>query len=71
MKATIKAFTGLGAIFVSLVGVGLLAGTVYAYLKSDIFLGDTNNRNLILGILFGASIAVIGTGINGLCGICK
>lgn len=71
MKPLIKLFTGLGALIMLLIGVGILAITVYGFVNSSIFLGDTSTRNTVLYIMLGASLAIIGGSAEGLYGICK
>jgi hypothetical protein len=70
MRGLIKFFTGLGALILLLVGVGLLALTVYGYINSSIFLGS-DTQNLVLGIMLGVSLAIIGGSGEGIYGICK
>lgn len=70
MRGLIKFFTGLGALILLLVGVGLLALTIYGYINSSVFLGS-DSQNLVLGIMLGVSIAIIGGSGEGLYGICK
>lgn len=71
MKGLVKFFTGLGALILLLVGIGLLAVTIYGYVNSTIFLGDSSTKNLVLGIMLGVSLAIIGGSAEGIYGICK
>lgn len=71
MRGLIKLFTGLGALILLLIGIGVLAVTIYGFVNSTIFLGDANTRNLVLGIMLGVSLAIIGGAAEGLYGICK
>lgn len=70
MRGLLKFFTGLGALVLLLVGVGLLALTVYGYVNSSVFLGS-GSQNLVLGIMLGMSLAIIGGSAEGIYGICK
>lgn len=58
MRGLIKFFTGLGALILLLVGVGLLGLTVYGYINASIFLGS-DSQNLVLGIMLAVSLAII------------
>jgi hypothetical protein len=71
MRGLVKLFTGLGALAMLLIGIGILVVTVYGFVNSSIFLGDANTKNLVLGIMLGVSIAIIGGSGEGLYGICK
>lgn len=71
MRGLIKFFTGLGALILLLVGVGLLALTVYGYINSSIFLNSTDTQNMVLGIMLAVSLAIIGGSAEGVYGICK
>lgn len=71
MRGLIKLFTGLGALIMLLIGIGVLAVTIYGFVNSTIFLGDANTRNLVLGVMLGVSLAIIGGAGEGLYGICK
>lgn len=71
MKGLIKLFTGLGAFIILLVGLGILGVTIYGFINSSIFLGDSNTRNTVLGIMLAISIGIIGGAGEGLYGICK
>ena len=71
MKPLIKLFTGLGALLMLLIGIGILAITIYGFVNSSIFLGDANTKNMVLYIMLGVSIAIIGGSAEGLYGICK
>jgi hypothetical protein len=71
MRGLIKLFTGLGALILLLIGIGLLAVSIYGYINSSIFLGDDSTKNLVLGVLLGVSLAIIGGSAEGLYGICK
>ncbi len=71
MKPLIKLFTGLGALIMLLVGVGILAVTIYGFINSSIFLGDANTKNMVLYIMLAVALAVIGGSAEGLYGICK
>lgn len=71
MKPLIKLFTGLGALIMLLIGVGILAITIYGFVNSSIFLGDANTKNMVLYIMLGVSIAIIAGSAEGLYGICK
>ena len=70
MKKLIKLFTGLGALAILLIGLALFGLTVYGYFNSSIFLGDQNTQNLVLGIMFGVSLAIVGGSAEGIYGIC-
>jgi hypothetical protein len=59
MRGLIKFFTGLGALILLLVGIGILALTVYGFINSSVFLGS-DTQNLVLGIMLGVSLAIIG-----------
>jgi hypothetical protein len=71
MRGLIKLFTGLGALSLLLIGVGILAVTIYGYVNASIFLGDSSTKNLVLGIMLAVSLAIIGGSAEGIYGICK
>jgi hypothetical protein len=71
MRGLIKFFTGLGALILLLVGVGLLALTIYGYINSSVFLGSSDTQNIVLGVMLGVSLAIIGGSAEGIYGICK
>ena len=71
MRGLIKLFTSIGALALLLIGVGLLAVTIYGFVHSQIFLGDYNTKNLVLGIMLSVSLAIIGGSAEGIYGICK
>lgn len=71
MRGLVKFFTGLGALILLLVGIGILAITIYGYINSSIFLGDSNTQSIVLGVMLGVSLAIIGGSAEGLYGICK
>lgn len=70
MKKLFKVFTGFGALILLLIGVAMLALTVYGYINNSIFVGDTNTQNTILGIMLGVSLAIITGAAEGIYGIC-
>ena len=66
-----KGCSSLGAIFVLVIGLLMTGVTIYGYFHPELFLNDTNQRNLILGIAIGADALIIFSAILGLCGIKK
>jgi hypothetical protein len=71
MRKLIKFFSGLGALLLMLIGIALLALTIYGFFNPSIFVGDTSTKNTILGIMLGVSVAIIGGCAEGIIGICK
>lgn len=66
-----KCFTTIGAIFFIVLGLAILALTIFLFFNNSIFLGNTNVEYTILGIMFGVGVSVIGTAAQGVYGICK
>lgn len=71
MKPIIKWFTVIGALLLLLIGVGILATTIYGFINSSIFLGDVNIKNTVLYIMLTVSLAIIVGSALGVYGICK
>ena len=71
MNGLIKCFTILGALFIMLFGVALLAGSIYIVIEDDVFLGNTSIKWITFGILFGVSLVVIPVSASAMFGICR
>ena len=66
-----KCFTTIGALFMLIFGLAIVAGTAYVWVNDDIFLGNSNLKYSFLGFALGIGLAVIGGATDGMYGICK
>jgi hypothetical protein len=71
MLAIMKGCSSIGAIFILIIGLAMTGVTIYGYFHPELFFNDTEDRNVILGILVAADIAIILGALMGMCGIKK
>ena len=71
MAALIKCFTTIGALFMLLFGVAILAGTAYLWSHDDVFLGNSDIKNTFLWVALIVGIIVVAGASDGIYGICR
>ena len=52
-------------------GAAIIAGSAYLWINDDVFLDNSQLKNIFLGISLAVGIAVVGGATDGIYGICK